>query len=183
MGSIFTLYISRKQYYLTPCWQSLAKTMSFCFLPKVIFFARPSTCFGAAKSASERWNKMCTGRASVKPRKGLLSLVTSQRADFLNLFFTTYFLKSAASKTSKRRRFLASPLRNVNVRRHWLGTLCIKWDLEDRRAKKAGLPGTLYHLAPLVMPSSKYSLGYMSVQGNPLCISVFSCTHTSDPRA
>lgn len=39
------------------------------------------------------------------------------------------------------------------------------------------IPATLYHLAPLVMPSSKYSSGYRSSQGCPLCIREFSCTH------
>lgn len=42
--------------------------------------------------------------------------------------------------------------------------------------RKAGLPGTLYHRAPLVIPSSKYSFGYKSLQGCPLCIRGFSCT-------
>lgn len=55
-----------------------------------------------------------------------------------------------------------------------------------KKKKKSDLPGTLYHLAPLVMPSSKYSLGNDSRQGYPSYISGFSCTqtpHTSDTRA
>lgn len=43
-------------------------------------------------------------------------------------------------------------------------------------------PATLYQLAPLVMPSAKYSPGYRLTQGCPLCIRGFSCkcmtTHT-----
>lgn len=48
---------------------------------------------------------------------------------------------------------------------------------KERRVREVGIPATLYQLAPLVMPSSKYSSGYRSSQGCPLCIRGFSCTH------
>lgn len=47
-----------------------------------------------------------------------------------------------------------------------------------RYEKRAwNIPATLYHLAPLVMPSSKYSCVYRFSQVCPLCIREFSCTH------
>lgn len=51
---------------------------------------------------------------------------------------------------------------------------CGKW---ESRMRDVCIPGTLYQLAPLVMPSSKYSSGYRSSQGCPLCMRGFSCTH------
>lgn len=51
---------------------------------------------------------------------------------------------------------------------------CGKW---ESMMRDVCIPGTLYQLAPLVMPSSKYSSGYRSSQGCPLCMRGFSCTH------